>query len=59
MEEFVKQAGFESLQEFNSMVSNVDISNPDKLSAFKSWQNDDGSKEGLLKLRTIQLEHVS
>jgi hypothetical protein len=50
MEEIIKQYGFESMEEFNRLVSNVDLSTPDKLNAFKTWQNEDGSKDGLLKL---------
>ncbi len=50
MEELVKAMGFESLQEFNKLVASVDLSTPEKLKAFKEWQDNDGSKTGLLKL---------
>lgn len=50
MEEIVKQYGFDSLEEFNKMVSNVDLTTLDKLKAFKDWQEKDGTKDGLLKL---------
>ena len=50
MEEIVKMNGFESLEEFNKLVSDVDLSSPDKVSKFKKWQNNDGSKDGLLNL---------
>ena len=50
MEEMVIMMGFESLEEFNRMVSDVDLSTPDKLRNFKAWQENDGTKEGLLKL---------
>ena len=50
MEEIVKECGFESIKEFNHLVANVDLSTPEKLKAFNFWQENDGSKEGLLKL---------
>ena len=50
MEDFVKKHGFNSLKEFHKLVSNVDISDANKLKAFKKWQYEDGSKKGLLKL---------
>ena len=50
MEGAVKQCGFESLVEFNNLIANLDLSNPDKVVAFKRWQLTDGTKEGLLKL---------
>jgi hypothetical protein len=50
MEEIVKQYGFDSLKEFNTMVSNVDLSSPDKIKAFTDWIEKDGTKDGLLKL---------
>jgi len=52
MEEFVKQHGFDSLKEFNKLVANLDLSSMDKIVAFKEWQNNDGTKKGLLKLKT-------
>ena len=50
MEEIVKQYGFDSLKEFNNMVANVDLGSPDKIVAFENWRENDGTKEGLLKL---------
>ncbi len=50
MEEMALAMGFESLEEFNRMVSDVDLSTPEKLKSFKDWQENDGTKEGLLKL---------
>lgn len=50
MEEIILQYGFESLKEFNEMVANVDLSSMEKITAFKKWQEEDGTKEGLLKL---------
>jgi len=54
MEEIVKSMGFESLAEFNKMVSDVDLSSADKIKKFKEWQNLDGTKEGLIKLTKPQ-----
>lgn len=50
IDDFVKKLGFESAKEFHSLMVNVDLSSPDKLKAFKDWKENDGSKEGLLKL---------
>lgn len=50
MEEFVKQMGFDSLQEFNKLVASVDISTPEKLKAFLGWKENDGTKKGILKI---------
>ena len=50
MEEIVKQMGFLSLREFNYMVSNVDMSTPEKREVFKDWQKNDGTKKGLQEL---------
>jgi hypothetical protein len=51
MEDFVKQMGFASSQEFNSLIASADLSSIEKIVAFKKWQNEDGSKTGLLKLQ--------
>lgn len=48
--ELIKQLGFENEEEFHRLVSEVDISTTAKLSAFKYWQHQDGSKTGLLAL---------
>ena len=53
MEEMVKECGFDSFEEFNKMISNVDISTEEKMKKFKKWQYADGTKKGLLKLETI------
>lgn len=50
MEALVKQLGFESEKEFHHLVASVDLSTPEKTAAFKKWQDEDGSKGGLLKL---------
>lgn len=50
IEEIVKEMGFDSLSEFNKLVSSVDISTPEKLKLFQQWKENDGTKEGLLKI---------
>jgi len=42
--------GFKNSQEFNRLVSCVDISTEGNLENFKRWQDSDGSKAGLLTL---------
>jgi len=51
MDEFVKEQGFNSLKEFNKMVSGIDLSTNDKLKQFKYWKENDGTKIGLYKLK--------
>lgn len=58
MEALVKQLGFESEKEFHHLVASVDISTPEKSAAFKKWQDEDGSKEGLLKLLPTDKEYL-
>lgn len=53
MEEIIKEYGFDSLIEFHSMVANVDLSTPEKIKKFKDWQNNDGSKVGLINLPSL------
>ena len=50
LEEIVKELGFKDEQEFHSLVARVDITEPMKLTAFKKWQMEDGTKQGILKL---------
>jgi hypothetical protein len=54
MEEIIKEYGFDSLKEFNHLVANVDLSTQEKRIAFKKWQEEDGTKEGILKLGMIK-----
>lgn len=51
MEEFVKLLGFDSVTQYNKLVFTTDVSTPEKLAAFEKWQGEDGTKEGLLRLR--------
>jgi hypothetical protein len=50
MEQIVREQGFESVEEFNRLVASVDLGSGEKLLAFKRWQSNDGSKEGLVQL---------
>lgn len=54
MEEIVKQYGFESVGEFHRMVADVDLTSAEKIAAFKKWQEDDGTKKGLIALKKRQ-----
>ncbi len=56
LEEIVKELGFKDEQEFHSLVARVDITEPMKLTAFKKWQTEDGTKQGILKLDKLLLE---
>lgn len=47
-EKDVKELGFESLEEFFKLISSIDLTK--HLLSFKRWQQEDGTKEGLLKL---------
>jgi hypothetical protein len=51
LEEFVKLLGFDSLNQYNKLVFTTDVSTPEKLAALEKWQEEDGTKEGLLRLR--------
>ena len=51
--EVVRELGFADEREFHRLVASRDISTPEKLKAFKSWQEGDGSKAGLLALPTL------
>lgn len=48
-DEIAKELGFESAAEFFKMVADVDLTG-DGLAAFKQWQDNDGTKQGLLVL---------
>lgn len=53
LEEIVLEKGFESIQEFFSLVSQIDFSET-ALSVFNQWQDNDGSKVGLMKLLKLE-----
>jgi hypothetical protein len=51
MEELIKRMGFDSLREWQMLVANVPgLTDSKKLKAFEDWKDNDGTKEGLLKL---------
>jgi hypothetical protein len=49
-DETAQSFGFADIAEFNRMIAAVDLSTPEKRAAFKSWQDEDGTKTGLVKL---------
>jgi hypothetical protein len=51
LEEFAKLLGFDSLSQYAKLVYTTDVSTPEKLAAFEKWEEEDGTKEGLLRLR--------
>jgi hypothetical protein len=51
LEEFVRLLGFDNLSQYNKLVFTTDVSTPEKLAAFEKWQEEDGTKAGLLRLR--------
>jgi len=44
--------GFENRHEMRALIASADISTAEKLAAFKRWENEDGSKAGLLNLQS-------
>ena len=46
-----KQKGFKDEEEFCLLIGEADLTTPDKFTAFNNWQENDGTKEGLLKLK--------
>ena len=50
MDEFVKEMGFENEKDFHSLMACVDISTPTNMQRFLNWKENDGTKDGLLKV---------
>ena len=50
MDEFIKVLGFESEKDFHSLMASVDIYTPTNMKRFLYWKENDGTKEGLLKV---------
>jgi len=50
MDGVAKSLGFEDAAELHRLVAAADLSTPAKLAAFKVWQDQDGTKAGLLAL---------
>jgi hypothetical protein len=53
MEETARELGFENEKEMHRLVASVDLSTPEKIAAFKKWQFEDGTKDGLIKLPAL------
>lgn len=49
-DQIAQSLGFDDAAEFNKLVAGVDMTTPEKLADFKAWQEDDGTKEGILEL---------
>ena len=59
MEELLKKLGFESFQEWTRLVANVPgLTDSKRLKAFEDWKENDGSKEGLMKLYEVREEKI-
>ena len=50
MEKIIKELGFSSVEEFHKLNSTPDISDPNKMKMYLDWKENDGTKEGLLKV---------
>lgn len=50
LETATRDLGFESTEEFHSLVAGCDLSTTARMKAFQTWQTEDGTKAGLLKL---------
>ncbi len=50
LKEFCETHGFKNEEEFHKLTCKVDISRPMNLARFKNWQDEDGTKKGLLKV---------
>lgn len=50
MEELAKQMGFESIEEFHKLNASADLSDPKTMQMYLDWKENDGTKEGLLKV---------
>ena len=50
MEEYLKQMGFKSIEEFNKLNASPDLSDPKKMKMYLYWKENDGTKKGLLKI---------
>ena len=49
-EQFSKDNGFNSENDFHTLVTSIDLTSDDNVYRFKDWQDNDGSKTGLLKI---------
>ncbi len=53
MDKTVKEYGFDSMTEWSRLVAHADLSSAEKLKAFEDWKYNDGTKDGLLKLKEL------
>jgi hypothetical protein len=53
MEEAVKNAGFTSLNEFNELISCLDLSDVTIFNLFSDWKINDGTKAGFMSAFNI------
>lgn len=53
LENATRDLGFESTEEFHSLVAGFDLSTTARRKAFKTWQTEDGTKAGLLNIDLI------
>ncbi len=54
LNDMVKDLGFKDKDEFFTLVAEADLTTPEKLESFNDWKLNDGTKEGLLKLKTLK-----
>ncbi len=45
--------GFADSDELIKLIANVDLEDPENLQRFNDWKINDGTKENLLKLKTL------
>lgn len=57
LEQVSKDLGFASAEEFHRLVASVPFSDPSKIALFKAWQEENGTKAGLLTIFP-ELEHA-
>lgn len=50
-DKIAQSLGFADAREFFQMVANADISTPEKIEAFRRWQDESGNKSGLETLQ--------
>ena len=51
LNDMVKDLGFKDKDEFYTLVAEADLTTPKKFANFNNWKLNDGTKEGLLKLK--------
>jgi hypothetical protein len=58
LEQIYISLGFESAQEYNRLIGSLELETPGQLAAFKKWDAEDGTKEGLEKLINDQINSI-